>query len=512
MTTPAQPTPPTAPTAPPTTPVASTTPSSSELDLLFGAVWPDRSVPGRPRVLAATAGAGVLAGLVLPFRDAGLGTFLVLVAVVTPGLVVSRSPWSPYRIGSVALAVALLAQVGLRDADWVALLSVAAAGAVLAPAVVGVRTAAGMLGSWAAVPLAALRGLPWLGRSLRAGRSTGVTVPVLRTVVLSLLLVVVFGALFASADAVFARWLDALTPDLRADTLVARVFVAAALGVVSLAGAYVALNPPAADRLAPKPGRVVGNAFEWLVPVGLVLALYVGFVAAQATALFGGHEYLRATTGLTYAEHVHSGFGQMTVATVLTLAVVAVAARKAPRESREDRVLLRSVLGTLGALNLVVVVSALFRMHVYTDAYGATGLRLLVAVFEGWVGLVVLLVLAAGVRLDGWWLPRAALLSGAAAVLGLALVNPDGYVARRNVALFAETGRLDPAYLAALSDDAVPALRELPVDVRTCLLAPAERDDDWLEWNLGRHRAGDLGISERARDGACTTPGMTAAR
>jgi len=91
-------------------------------------------------------------------------------------------------------------------------------------------------------------------------------------------------------------------------------------------------------------------------------------------------------------------------------------------------------------------------------------------------------------------------------VLALALANPDGYVARRNVALFAETGRLDPTYLGSLSDDAVPALRELPVDVRECLLAPANRDDDWLEWNLGRQRAGELGISERARYGGCEVP------
>jgi hypothetical protein len=284
------------------------------------------------------------------------------------------------------------------------------------------------------------------------------------------------------------------------------VVVAVAVAGVTLAGAYVGLNPPPADRLAPGPGRPVARAFEWLVPVGLVLALYAGFVTAQATALFGGHAYVQETTGLTYAEHVHSGFGQMTVATVLTLAVVAVAARKAPRSSARERVLMRGVLGTLGALNLLVVLSALYRMHVYTDAYGATTLRLLVAVFEGWVGLVVLLVLAAGVRLDGRWLPRAALLTGALAVLGLGAVNPDGYVAARNVERFAETGRIDVSYLATLSDDAVPALRELPSAVQTCLLEPAGSDDDWLEWNLGRARAGGLTASSDARYGACDAP------
>ena len=48
--------------------------------------------------------------------------------------------------------------------------------------------------------------------------------------------------------------------------------------------------------------------------------------------IFGGHDYLERTTGLTYAEYVHQGFGQLTVATALTLLVVWAAARKAPRD------------------------------------------------------------------------------------------------------------------------------------------------------------------------------------
>jgi hypothetical protein len=307
----------------------------------------------------------------------------------------------------------------------------------------------------------------------------------------SLVLVAVFGALFASADAVFASWLDVLVPDLTVDTLVLRLFVMLALGGVALAASYVALNAPRVETLAPAATAPVKRAFEWLVPVGLVVALYVGFVAAQATAMFGGHDYVRATTGLTYAEYVHEGFGQMTVATLLTLGVVAVAARKARRATERERLLLRGVLGALGLLTLVVVASALFRMHVYEEAYGFTRLRVLVSVFEGWLGLVVVLVLAAGVRLDGWWVPRAAVLTAGAALLGLALLNSDGYVAERNVSRYVETGKADWYYLAGLSADAVPALEELPADVRRCVVVTSgPGTDDWLEWNLGRSRAG----------------------
>ena len=123
---------------------------------------------------------------------------------------------------------------------------------------------------------------------------------------------------------------------------------------------------------------------------------------------FGGHDYLERTTGLTYAEYVHQGFGQLTVATALTLLVVWAAARKAPRETSADVMWVRASLGLLCALTLVVVASALYRMHVYQEAYGFTELRLLVDVFEGWLGLLVVAVMVAGITLRGAWLPRAA--------------------------------------------------------------------------------------------------------
>ena len=53
-------------------------------------------------------------------------------------------------------------------------------------------------------------------------------------------------------------------------------------------------------------------------------------------------------------------------------------------------------LGLLCALTLVVVVSALHRMQLYQEAYGFTQARLVVDVFEGWLGVVVLAVALAG--------------------------------------------------------------------------------------------------------------------
>jgi two-component system, OmpR family, sensor histidine kinase BaeS len=201
---------------------------------------------------------------------------------------------------------------------------------------------------------------------------------------------------------------------------------------------------------------------------------------------------VQRTTGLTYAAYVHQGFGQLTVATLLTLVTVALAVRKAPTSTRRERVVLRAVVGTLCALTLVVVASALHRMDLYQQAYGFTVLRVLVDAFELWLGLLVVLVLLAGVRLSGWWLPRAALVSGAALLLLGGLANPEAWVAERNIDRYAATGKLDVRYLETLGDDAVPTIvAGLPPDVLACLGARPEPSTSLLEWNLGRERAAD---------------------
>jgi hypothetical protein len=473
------------------------------LDELFGAFWPEQSLPAKPRHVVAALLAGLLAAVVLPFRDPGVGTFLVLVTI--GGVVASadRRLRTPYHLASGTLCTLLLATVFLRDAEWIVALCLLAAGAVAVVTMTEGRSLPAMLGSGCAVPLAALRGLPWLGRSMTVSRSARTWAPAVRTLAVSALLVLVFGLLFASADALFATWAGAVVPDITGPTAGLRAFLTVAVAGVTLAGVYVALNPPQVEHLAlPRP-RPVARRFEWLVPVGAVTALFGVFVVAQLTVMFGGHAYLRRTTGLTYAEYVHEGFGQLTFATLLTLGVVAVAARKAPRTSAGERSLLRAVLGVLCVLTLVVVASALYRMHVYEQAYGFTRLRLLVSVFEGWLGLVVLLVIGAGLRLRGSWVPRAVLISGALSLLALAWVDPDAWIARHNVDRFAETGKVDTSYLSGLSDDALPALTRAGFGAR-CLGADVPRShDDWLEWNLGRQRAAD---ALRAPAVRCASP------
>ncbi|GIG30353.1 hypothetical protein Cma02nite_29530 [Cellulomonas marina] len=456
-----------------------------------------QALPGP--LLGAAALVGTAGGAVLVDTEAGLGLTLVGLGVLACGAGVLRRPGRRADRALLGLAALLLVVATVRDAEWVVALSVLAAVGTTAVALTGARTAAAAV---LAVPVAAL-GTLRAALAVRhsvgdlAGRRRQALRAGLRTAAVTVLLLGVFGALLASADAVFA----ALLPRADLGLLPARAVVGVLVGLVALAAGHLVLAPPSwPTTQASPPRRTTG---EWLVPVAALDGLLVVFGLVQVATAVGCRAFVERTAGLTYAEHARSGFFQLVAVTALTLVVVAVAAHRAPRASARDRLVSRAALGLLCVATLGVVAVAVQRMTLYVDAFGLTRLRLLVLVAEGALAVVLVLVLAAGVRWRGAWLPRAAVAVVAGAVLSLGLLDADALVLRYDARADAP---LDPAYLQDLSDDAVVAADALPEPLRTCLLTAAARardldaagrtltttDDGWAAWNLGRARAAEV--------------------
>ncbi|MEV0213151.1 DUF4173 domain-containing protein [Micromonospora sp. NPDC050695] len=487
--------------------------------------WPGPSGPARPLVLAALTAAAVVGTSTLTTIRPGLGWLVAALAgtaaLVTASVVRSRTSSSaaaapaptatpaaadaarpgatgaPGRVAQAAWAVATVALVGVgtvRAAGWLFALCLLAAAVTGTLAVTGGRSPLGMLLAATLPPAATVRALPWAVRGLRSGRPTGSGIEVGRIITslaISVGLLLLFGVLFSSADAVFADLVTGLLPDISAPGVIGWAFRLLLIGGGLLGAAYLVSRPPDLDGLRPGPSRPA-HRLEWTLPLVLLDALFAAFVLVQLTVLFGGAGHVLRTAGLTYAEYARGGFWQLLAVTALTLLVIAIAARRAPKASRADRLLVRVLLGTLAALSLVIVASALYRMQVYADAYGATRLRLVVATAELWLGLLFVLVGVAVVRLRADWLPRLVIGTAVLALLGLAVVNPDRLIADRNVDRYLETGRLDVNHLSGLSADAVPALARLPEPMRICALrqlAAEQPGDGFWATNLGRERA-----------------------
>jgi hypothetical protein len=337
-----------------------------------------------------------------------------------------------------------------------------------------------------AAPAFAAQGLPWAARRRSA---------ILRGLGLALPLLLILGALLASADVLFAHVFD-FVPDIN-DSIAHAVLVG--LGAWGMAGLLrvAAATPPAS---APQRFPLLG-AVEATVVLASVTVLFAGFAVTQVVALAGGGHHVVETAGLTYAEYARSGFFQLVAVAAITLAVLlAVDVFTDASEGPSRRRIVRLSEACVG-LTLVVVVCALRRLDLYENAYGLTMLRLYAAVFAGWIGVsLVLLGWWVHKRRDRAWFPAAAVGAGLAALLALNVINPEAMVVRRNVTLAERADRFDPGYLIDLSDDAVPAivraLPRLPAVLSANVVAgicsrPPRPTEGWAAWNAATRAADD---------------------
>ena len=135
--------------------------------------WPEDGLPARAGVLLASVGVGVLAGVILPERNFGLGTFLILMAFGATVFYAAKNRRDPFTLACAVLCVLLTIPVVLRDAEWVAVPCLFIGGIVCMAGLARGRSMPDFVVAAAAWPLAGLRGMPWLGRTLRSITGTG---------------------------------------------------------------------------------------------------------------------------------------------------------------------------------------------------------------------------------------------------------------------------------------------------------------------------------------------------
>ena len=269
--------------------------------------------------------------------------------------------------------------------------------------------------------------------------------------------VLVFGSLFAAADPLFEK-------------LVTNVLniVAWDLGEVSSHGLLIILLAwisagyirgliRATRGGAPIPalkGHLGTSAV--IIPLSVVTFLFLVFVVIQVGYLFGGEAFVREATGLTYAEYARRGFFELVTAAALVLPLLHTA-RWAMNAGEMARRIYRVVSVVLLLLVDLVTISAIWRMRLYTVAFGLTEDRLYATAFMFWIGFLLAWFAATAFR-DRAGFAFGALVSGFTLLATLNILNPEGLIVRANVARLERGESFDISYINTLSDDAVPAL------------------------------------------------------
>jgi len=332
---------------------------------------------------------------------------------------------------------------------------------------------------------------------------------VVRGIIFAVPLLLVFGVLFAAADAGFSRYAGALThivsPDLPQHLLLVLVFGWAGTSLLGI-GCRKAI--PVGEARAPFAPPSLGSV-ETHVVLGLVCVLFVSFVVLQLGYLFGGSEFIVNTSRLTLAEYARRGFFELLVIVTLTLGMLL-----AFDATDGDRKVLRRYGLVLIVCVLIILASALQRLLLYTDAFGMTLGRFNALAMMLWQAFNLVSFAFTVLRGNVRGFASALVISGMASLLLLGLVNPAAVVARINLERTIDHGRpLDVFYLTRLSSDAVlPVLARLDAlpAAQQCNLAryllnayPVARDGtptgtrpDWRRWNAS-HGAAARAVAER---------------
>jgi hypothetical protein len=453
---------------------------------------------------------GVVADVLFDGRPLGLNVAvfaLAFVAALALLLHASRAPWHQGRRFMAAPLLAFAAMFAWHDsplltfANSLGLVGAVSLGALRrsqpwpADATLA-EYGAGLVSAGAGVFAGTIdlleREVRWdeMTRGLRGARAAALG----RGLILGLPFLLVFGSLFVAADAVFRRLLESALPtslpSLWPHVLVACGAAWAAAGLLRDLAAHRedARLVPGDVLVARKPNVSIG-ATEIAVALAALDVLFAAFVAVQARFLFGGRSVVLAHDHLTYAQYARHGFFELVAVSILVVPVV-LAAKAAAREHRR---LVAALSAVLVVLELAVAASALQRMHVYVDQYGLTELRIYATGVILWIAIVLVWALATVVRGAARRFAVGAIVAGFAATLALNVIDPDALVARTNL----DSRHVDAAYLARLSDDAVPTLvaRLATVrapDARRALAnALLERrfDEDPLGWNASRSAA-----------------------
>lgn len=296
------------------------------------------------------------------------------------------------------------------------------------------------------------------------------------------------GALLASADSVFnslfgalADWLfelDALNTAFRVlDTLFFTLCFFSAIYFVLHADPREAAARDAEASVLPSP-------VPYITALVLLCALYALFVGIQFEYLFGGSEAAAMEGG--WAEYARSGFSQLVLVTAVNLCALLFCSAMAGHSRA-----VRALCLLLAALTAVILFSAFWRMRLYVLAYGLSVRRAMTLWAMAFILCCLILAcikaLRPGFRFWPWF-----------AAIGLAgwaafnFANVDARVAEWNVDSYLSGAleEVDVDYLSSLSPDVIPALERLyEAEPRPDLGAELDilrgrSPSSWTEWSL----------------------------
>lgn len=168
------------------------------------------------------------------------------------------------------------------------------------------------------------------------------------------------------------------------------------------------------------------------------------------------------------------------------------------RQSNKTQITFKVLSSTLIALVMVVMVSAMQRMQLYTSEYGLSELRFYTQAFMVWLATVCVIFVGTVLRANRGLFAKLSYGAGLISIAALHIINPDALIQRTNLPM-AKLQKYDTAYALTLSNDGIPSLlnglAQLPGqqqrEIADCLLSRRSGawHTDWRAFNWSRMQA-----------------------
>lgn len=371
--------------------------------------------------------------------------------------------------------------------------------------------------------LSSLFSLPVLIGGYQALRHTDTKAgPTLRRLALGLAIaapfLLIFTALFASADLLFNKYLTDILDRFNAPDLFGHTFFTIFLAWFFVGGLAYALTRlpglPGIFQLS-MPGKAAGEENGepvansdidddaaprrpgWLgiVESSVVLfsidVLFAAFVGVQFAALFGGEAFLESQ-GLTYSTYARTGFFQLLAVAIITQLLILVLEYITHLETRGQSVIFLVGSALMIAMTLIILASAFNRLSLYEQAYGFTRLRVHSRVLMVWIGILLAAFLSLLSLGKTRYFATAAMVAAIGFTVTLDVLNPDVFILKKNLARYDAGEALDVGYIGSLSADAAPHLIPLLYEYEPEI---GQAAGPWLRYQLNEldRRQADAG-------------------
>lgn len=286
---------------------------------------------------------------------------------------------------------------------------------------------------------------------------------VLRGVLITIPILVVFLALFLGSDLILQEYASGLTEWMKkyfgVNDIVAHIFTIGFLTVSSLlifaAAFWRRFEPKILSELQSR-----FNTESVIVLAGSSL-LFLGFIIFQGVYLFGGQAAFDGIEGITYSQYAVQGFNELATVAVLVLGLI-LTLRLAHAERPKNKIVPILEIILLSE-TVLIIISAWIRLNLYVGEYGFTPARL----FGFWFFMVMIVLLALFalnilLKKPQYKFLQHSLIFIGVMILAFTISAPDALSVRLNIARATDNNLIDPfPHFNRLSAEAYPIMNEV---------------------------------------------------